>query len=49
MVQFYFGFMAVGGEWFLMWQSKTWNGQDAAARLFLFMGLSLLFLNQADD
>ena len=49
MVQFYFGFMAVGGEWFLMWQSKTWNGQDAAARLFTFMGLSLIFLNQADD
>lgn len=49
MVQFYFGFMAVGGEWFLMWQSKTWNGQDAAARLFTFMGISLIFLNQADD
>ena len=24
------GFMAVGGEWFAMWQSSTWNGQDAA-------------------
>jgi predicted small integral membrane protein len=49
LVQFYFGFMAVGGEWFLMWQSKTWNGQDAAARIFAFMGISLLFLNQADE
>jgi predicted small integral membrane protein len=41
--------MTVGGEWFLMWQSKVWNGQEAAFRLFTFMGLSLLFLNQADE
>lgn len=47
--QWYFMFMAIGGEWFLMWQSKGWNGQDAAFRLFSFMGLSLLFLNQGDD
>src|SRR5690606_38177219 len=26
----FFGFMVVGGEWFLMWQSDTWNGQEAA-------------------
>jgi predicted small integral membrane protein len=49
LIQWYFAFMAVGGEWFLMWQSKTWNGQDAAFRLFAFMALSLLFLNQPDD
>jgi predicted small integral membrane protein len=49
LVQWYFAFMAIGGEWFLMWQSKIWNGQDAAYRLFAFMGLSLIFLNQADD
>ena len=47
--QWYFIFMTMGGEWFLMWQSKTWNGQDAAFRLFAFMGLTLIFLNQADD
>jgi predicted small integral membrane protein len=49
LVQWYFAFMTVGGEWFLMWQSKIWNGQDAAFRLFTFMGLTLLFLNQSDD
>jgi predicted small integral membrane protein len=49
MIQWYFAFMTVGGEWFLMWQSKTWNGQDAAFRLFCFMGLSLLFVNQPDE
>jgi predicted small integral membrane protein len=26
------GFIAVGGEWFAMWQSKQWNGIDAAFR-----------------
>jgi predicted small integral membrane protein len=41
--------MTVGGEWFLMWQSRIWNGQDAAFRLFAFMGVSLLFLNQPDE
>jgi predicted small integral membrane protein len=49
LIQWYFAFMAVGGEWFLMWQSRIWNGQDAAFRLFVFMALSLLFLNQGDD
>jgi predicted small integral membrane protein len=49
LVQWYFGFLAVGGEWFLMWQSKIWNGQESAFRLFAIMGISLLFLNQADD
>ena len=24
------GFMAIGGEWFAMWQSEKWNGQTAA-------------------
>jgi predicted small integral membrane protein len=49
LVQWYFMFMTVGGEWFLMWQSKSWNGQDAAVRMFIFMGLSLIFLNQNED
>ena len=48
--QWYFIFMTMGGEWFLMWQSKTWNGQDAAFRMFAIMGISLVYLvNQADD
>jgi predicted small integral membrane protein len=49
LVQWYFAFMTIGGEWFLMWQSKIWNGQEAAFRLFVFMALSLIFLNQADE
>jgi predicted small integral membrane protein len=37
-------FLAVGGEWFLMWQSQTWNGQDAAFRMFVVTGIVLLVL-----
>jgi predicted small integral membrane protein len=29
------GFMVVGGEWFGMWQSQAWNGQQAAFRFYL--------------
>jgi predicted small integral membrane protein len=41
-------FIAIGGEWFLMWQSKTWNAQTTA---FFLTGSFLLFLihhNQED-
>lgn len=42
-------FLAIGGEWFLMWQSKTWNGQEAAFRMFTVIGIVLLFLIQPDS
>jgi predicted small integral membrane protein len=48
MLQWFVAFIAVGGEWFLMWQSKTWNGQDAAFRMFGCLGLVLIFLVQRD-
>jgi predicted small integral membrane protein len=41
-------FLSVGGEWFLMWQSKTWNGQEAAFRMFTVVGIVLLLLVQSD-
>jgi predicted small integral membrane protein len=37
-------FLSVGGEWFLMWQSQTWNGQAAAFRMFAVTGLVLVLL-----
>ena len=40
----FIAFITVGGEWFLMWQSKTWNGQDAAFRMFTVLGLILIYL-----
>lgn len=41
-------FLSVGGEWFLMWQSKVWNGQEAAFRMFAVIGIVLLLLAQPD-
>ena len=41
-------FLAVGGEWFLMWQSKTANGQEAAFRMFTILGIVLLLVVQPD-
>ena len=29
------GFIVLGGEWFLMWQSKQFNGQEAAFRFYM--------------
>jgi predicted small integral membrane protein len=37
-------FLAVGGEWFLMWQSPTWNGQQAAFRMFAVAGIVLIIV-----
>lgn len=42
-------FLTVGGEWFLMWQSRTWNGQDAAFRMFTVIGVILLLLIQPEN
>ncbi|MEW2610788.1 DUF2165 domain-containing protein [Streptomyces sp. NPDC047880] len=45
MLLFGAGFIAIGGEWFSMWQSEDWNGLDAATRIFLFSGV-VLIVNQ---
>ncbi|MFP5230816.1 MAG: DUF2165 family protein [Acidobacteriota bacterium] len=37
-------FLSVGGEWFLMWQSHLWNGEEAAFRMFTVVGIVLLYL-----
>jgi predicted small integral membrane protein len=42
------GFMVVGGEWFLMWQSPTWNGQEAAFRFYISILAVLIFVNQPE-
>jgi predicted small integral membrane protein len=43
-LMWFVAFLSIGGEWFLMWQSKIWNGQEAAFRMFLVNGLILLLL-----
>lgn len=47
-VLYFFGFLVVGGEWFQMWQSQTWNGQEAAFRFAASFGLVLIFVSQED-
>ena len=43
------GFMTIGGEWFLMWQSDVVNGQQAAFRLVVIIGILLIYLIQPDE
>ncbi len=44
----FFGFMVIGGEWFAMWQSQTWNGQDAAFKFYMTILAVLIFVNQPE-
>ena len=45
---YFFGFMAIGGEWFEMWRSQGWNMQEAAFRFIGSIGVVLLFVAQSD-
>jgi predicted small integral membrane protein len=44
----FFGFMVVGGEWFQMWQSAKWNGQEAAFRFYMTILAVVIFVHQRD-
>jgi predicted small integral membrane protein len=48
MLMWLVAFLSVGAEWFLMWQSHTWNGQEAAFRMFAVVGIVLLIMMQPD-
>lgn len=43
------GFMAIGGEWFGMWMSDTWNGLASAFRFVVVLLLALIVLAQPDE
>ena len=45
----FFGFMVIGGEWFQMWQSSQWNGQEAAFRFYMTILAVLIFVMQRDE
>jgi predicted small integral membrane protein len=38
------GFTAIGGEWFGMWMSSTWNGLGTAFRISMIILGTLIFL-----
>lgn len=44
-----FVFMIVGGEWFAMWQSETYNALPAAYRFLGIIGFVFLILLYRDD
>lgn len=45
MLIWFTGFEVLGGEWFAMWQSHTWNGLESANRIILFEMLVLILLH----
>ncbi len=47
-ILWFFGFMVVAGEWFAMWQSATWNGQEAAFRFYMTALAVLVFVMLPD-
>ena len=42
-------FITIGGEWFQMWQSQTYNGIESATRNFLWNGVILLYLQTPNE
>ncbi|MGH6735773.1 MAG: DUF2165 family protein [Methyloceanibacter sp.] len=44
----FLGFMVVAGEWFAMWQSATWNGQEPAFRFYVTVLAVLIFVSLPD-
>lgn len=49
MLMWLVAFLSVGAEWFLMWQSHAWNGQEAAFRMFTVVGIVMLIVLQPDS
>lgn len=43
------GMIVIGGEWFAMWQSPSWNGQEAAFRFCVIVLLVGIFVAMRDD
>ncbi|MFI5185713.1 MAG: DUF2165 family protein [Chitinophagales bacterium] len=39
----------MGGEWFSMWQSATWNGLGAAERVLSSLFFVLVLLHLKDE
>lgn len=42
---YFFGYIIIASEWFLMWQSKIWNGQHTAFQFTILFILLLIIVN----
>ena len=49
MLMWLVAFLTIGAEWFLMWQSHLWNGQEPAFRMLAVVALVLLILIQPEN
>jgi predicted small integral membrane protein len=49
MLMWLVAFLSIGAEWFLMWQSPSWNGQQAAFRMFVTIAVVFLIVIQPED
>jgi predicted small integral membrane protein len=45
---YFVGFIVVGGEWFLMWQSKQWDARPAATMFAVMISLVLIYVSQPE-
>src|ERR1700733_13503341 len=45
----FFGFLVIAGEYFAMWQSKIWNGQEAAFRITAVILAVLIYVSLPDE
>lgn len=48
MLLFLCGFLTIGGEWFMMWQSQQWTGVEPAGRLFAVHALIVIWITQPE-
>lgn len=42
------GFIIIGGEWFCMWQSSTWNAQSTAGLFVSLIMFMMIFLSLSE-
>lgn len=42
------GFIVIGGEWFMMWQSDKWNGLQPALQNLIIASIGLLLVHMPD-
>jgi hypothetical protein len=45
LILFMGGFITIGGEWFQMWRSTSWNGLDPAFRNSVLAGIGLILIH----
>jgi predicted small integral membrane protein len=48
-ILWFFGFEVIGGEWFSMWQSQSWNGLASAERILSALLLVLILLQLKEE